>query len=48
MSCLMGEYFCSMGAKFLVDDNELLVKSNNIEEILGVFRGANCDFFALK
>ena len=48
ISCLMGEIFCSMRAKFLVDDNELLVKSNNIEEILGVFRGANCDFYALK
>jgi len=26
-----------MRAKFLVDDNELLVKSNNIEEIFGEF-----------
>lgn len=33
----MGEDDCSMGAKFLVGDNELLVKSNNIEEIFGEF-----------
>ena len=33
----MGEYFCSMGAKFLVGNNELLVKSNNIEELFGEF-----------
>ena len=39
ISCLMGEIFCSMRAKFLVDDNELLVKSNNIEEIFGEFWG---------
>ena len=25
ISCLMGEGFCSMGEKILVDDNELLV-----------------------
>ena len=33
----MGEYFCLMGAKLLVDDNEFLVKSNNIEEFFGEF-----------
>ena len=33
----MGDDFCSMGAKFLVDDNEFLVKSNNIEELFGEF-----------
>ena len=44
ISCLMGEPFCSIGTKFLVDDNELLVLSNNIEELFGEFWGANCDF----
>ena len=33
----MGEVFCSMGTRILVGDNELLVKSNNIEEIFGEF-----------
>ena len=33
----MGEPFCSIGTKFLVDDNELLVLSNNIEELFGEF-----------
>ena len=37
ISCLMGEDFCSMGAKFLMGDNEFLVKSNNIEELIGEF-----------
>ena len=39
ISCLMGEVFCSMGTRILVGDNELLVKSNNIEEIFGEFWG---------
>jgi len=33
----MGEDFCSMGTRILVDDNEFLVKSNNIEELFGEF-----------
>ena len=44
----MGELFCSMGAKILVDDNELLVWWKNFEELFRVLLRLETVIFMLS